>query len=177
MSDERAFAMNKQVWIDQFNAVVDTLLQHPAEPWQFWTLAVSGFLMIAWVFSRVGERLDVANIDGFAGFIAAAVGTAAMLAAMTAACLYIAPALRIQPNTVFLLIVGVLGSFIVVVPAIKFWTQAKYFNTTAAWFVALISGVFIIMAFSYGFGSFAAGKDKVQSIEQRRALNEALGGK
>ncbi len=168
--------MSKQIWIDHFNSVADTLLQHPAEQWQFWTLAAVGFLMFAWVFTRVGERMDVANIDGFAGFIASAVGMATLLAALTASSIYLAPILRAEAGIFFLLVIAVFASFIVAVPAIKFWTQAKYFNTVIAWFVALFASAIIIVSFSYGFGSFAVGKEKMKNknSEHRKAINEVL---
>jgi hypothetical protein len=133
--------------------------------------------MFAWVFTRVGERMDVANIDGFSGFVAAIVGVAALLAAMTAASIYIAPLFRIETGIVFLLAAAIFGSVIIAVPVIKFWTQAKYFNAIVAWFAALAASAFIIVTFSYGFGSFKAGKDNVEKDQNRKAVNEVLNGK
>lgn len=165
------------VWRDAFNQMMDTLLMNPDERWMFWTIAVCCFLMLTWVFGRVGERLGVANVEGFAGFVAGTVGTAAMLAAMTAASLYLAPQLRIEPTQIFLLVVAFASSVIVVAPIIKFWTQARFFSTVAAWCLSLIASLAILLCLSYGFGSFEAGRSTVEKGEHRKALNEVMNSK
>lgn len=166
--------MNKDVWIEHFNKMASTLAMDPAEPWMFWVTLGAAFVMLAWVFTRVGERLDVANVEGFSGFIAAAVGTAAMLAGMTAASIYLAPSLRVEPNLAFLVIMAAISSVVVSVPLLKFWTQARFFSTVAAWFIALAASVAILLCFSYGFGSFEAGKEKVKEGVERRSISDLL---
>lgn len=164
----------QETWITGLNYVLDTLLMSPAERWIFWVMAVAGFLMLTWVFIRVGERLGVANVEGFAGLVAGTIATAAMLATMVAATLYLAPPLRIEPGLPFLLVVAFASSALVVAPIIKFWTQARFFSTVAAWMIALFCSVVIILCFGYGFGSFNVGKGSVEKSEHRKALNEVL---
>jgi hypothetical protein len=168
---------NQQLWINAFNQMLDTLLMHPAENWIFWTMAAISFLVLTWVFSRVGERLGVANVEGFAGFFAGTIGAAAMLATMTAAHLYLAPKLRIEPGFSFLLIVAFSSSLFVVAPLIKFWTQARFFSTVAAWCMSLFCAVVILLCLGYGFGSFTVGKSTVEKNENRKALNEVMNSK
>jgi hypothetical protein len=168
--------MNKQLWLDHFDKVINTFLMDPAENWEFWLIASVGFLLHAWVFTRIGERMDVSNVEGFAGFIAAAVGTAVMLAGMTAASIYVAPAMKVGVTYFFLLIVALIASVVLAVPSIKLWTQAKYFNISIAWFVAFASAVVVMACFSYGFGSFKTGEAKVrkQSQEKHQSVQEIL---
>lgn len=169
--------MKKDVWLEHFDKIINVLLMNPSVQWQYWFTAVAGFLMFAWVFTRVGERMDVSNVDGFSGFIASAVGVSALLACMTAASIYVAPALRMDVNLLFLLVVAVVGSIVVAVPVIKFWTQAKFVNAVVAWMIALFASIVIITSFGYGFGSFESGKGTVQQGERHKALKEVMDGK
>ena len=176
MMPENGLRMNKQLWLDHLDKVINIFLMDPPENWEFWFVGVFAFLLLAWIFTRVGERMDVSNVDGFAGFIAASVGTAVMLAAMTASSIYVAPALKTEVNFVFLVIAALVSSVVFAVPMIKFWTQAKYFNITVAWFVALISAIVIIVSFNYGFGSFNAESAKVRHrvSEHNQSIGEML---
>ena len=169
--------MNTQVLMKHFKLMVDTLLMSPPEPWMFWVNASVGFLVLAWVFTRVGEQLSVSNVEGFAGFVASVIGTGFMLAGITAARIYLAPELKVEPNLAFTLVMAAICSAVISAPVIKFWTQAKFFNIIVAWFLALVAGMAIVFAFSYGFGSFNSGRQQFQNSEHRKALNESLNGK
>lgn len=170
--------MNKQLLLDHFNQVVDTLFMAPGSDSQYWTIAVVGFLMIAWVFVRVGERMDVANVEGFAGFMAAALGTAAMLASMTAASIWVAPFLKLPVNYFFLVIVGYISAVVVVVPVLKFWTQAHYTNTLTSWCLALTAGLAVAYGVTVGFeGALGGAAHMKKGSEHKRELQRAMDGK
>lgn len=167
--------MDNNSLLQHLRQVVNVLLQNPASDGQYWTAAIAGFFMLAWVFTRVGERMDVANVDGFHGFLAAAVGTAVTLAAITAASIYVAPSLRVEPGLVFLLVAALVSSVIVTIPAIKFWTQAAYLNTLVTWLISLVAGVVVIAAVNYGFAAAKGGADQIHKNDARhRAINEVM---
>lgn len=170
--------MEKKVFMDHFHQVVVTLLMDPGSTAQYWTTAIVGFLMLAWVFVRVGERMDVANVEGFAGFVAALLAAAAMLASMTAASIWIAPALKLTVNYLFLVVVAYLASVVIVVPIIKFWTQAHYTNTLTSWCVSLTAALAVAYGVTVGFESVSGGAGRVDRASQhKREMQKVIDGK
>ena len=167
--------MDKQVLIKQFMDVLDTLLLQPGTDAQFWTAAIGSFLMLAWVFGRTGERMDVPNVEGFSGLVAAALATAVMLAGMTATSLFVLPFLKIPLNLAVVLVSMALASVALVVPAIVFWTQSRYANTLATWFIALLCGLMIIFAVDMGFRAANGGQKQFQrGREHNRAVQDVI---
>lgn len=167
--------MDKQALIKQFMEVVHYLLFQPVNDGQFWTAAGVGFVMLAWVFGRTGERMDVPNVEGFAGLVASALATVVMLAGSTAIAVFVLPFLKIPLNLIVVLVSMALSSVVLVVPAIMFWTQSRYTNTLVTWFIALLCGLMIVFAVDMGFRAANGGKKQFErGREHNRAVQDVI---
>jgi hypothetical protein len=166
--------MDKKFLLDHLLQVVNALLLCPFGTPEFWTSSTVGFLMTAWVFGRTGERMDVPNVEGFSSFVATALAVGVLLALTVLVNIFVLPYFKLELNLVIALIVFAVGSLVAAVPALTFWTQARYGNALSAWMVAMISGLMVIYAIHMGFSlagppSVGAGQHHNQAI--RDALN------
>lgn len=167
--------MDKQTLIKQLMEVVDHLLFLPGTEAQFWTAAAAGFVMLAWVFGRTGERMDVPNVEGFAGLVASALATVVMLAGATAISVFVLPFLKIPLNLVVVMVSVTVTSVLLVVPAIMFWTQSRYTNTLVTWFIALLCGLMIVFAVDMGFRAANGGQKQFErGREHNRAVQDVI---
>lgn len=129
---------------DEALKLVSILLQNPQTSTERWISGAIAILVCAWVFLKVGDRMDLPNVGIMTSFVYTGLGIAAVLFGIAAGHIYLAKWYHQFGPMIFDVAVAVILSFAVVVPAINTFINGKYVGTFAAWSISVISALVAI---------------------------------
>lgn len=156
-------------WHKLFMDTVDTLLNHPGAPHQFWVTIVVLLLGMSWVMGKVGNLLDVPNLGMMSTGMASLAGLGVMLAAMVAAQVYAPQYFGRDMRVQSLIIASLAASVVLVVPLLMAYLRARYMPMLLAWMLGLATAFVLIMLVNTAYAAMATGE---RSFEKGRAHNE-----
>lgn len=117
------------------------LLQNPQSPTEQNISAVVAVLVCAWIFLKVGDRMDMPNVGILTAFVYTGLGLAAVIFGIAAGHIYLVKWYQQLGPMLFDISLAVLISLAVVVPIINNFTNGKYMGTLAAWAISTISAL------------------------------------
>ena len=172
--------MKYDVFAQRFNEAVASLLMMDASQInsiQYWVAAIAGFVVLLIVFIKVGERIEVANCDGFAGFVATVLGLIGLFAGIALLNIYVAPGLKLSHRTMQISFI-VVASALLAVPMIKFWTRSAYIRTLLAWLFGLACVMVIAIMINVASGAVSGGERSFErGASHNRDVKELINSK
>jgi hypothetical protein len=148
--------------------IMNLALNYPPSQTEKWIVCAIAVTIFAWLFSRVGDKLDLPNLGGLHGFVIPLLGLAGLIVATAAAKVYLYAEFRSLGPLVFVIVAAVLASAVVVVPLINLYTGGNYVGTLASWFISLGAAIGLVLLVSTGFDAARTGK---VSFERGAARN------
>ncbi len=138
---------------DEAAKIIAFLLQNPPTPTQQWISGVVAVLVCAWLFLKIGDRMDLPNVGIFSSFAYTALGLAAVVLGVAAGHVYLAKWYQQLGPVVFDVAAAVALSLAVVVPLINMVINGKYMGTLTAWLVsvagAIVATVLLINIYAF----------------------------
>lgn len=151
-------------------ALMNLLLQGPTSHTERWISAVAAVAVLAWVFLKVGDRMDLPNVGIPTSFLYTGLGAALVIVGMAAAHIYL-PGLHKQlGDLVFYTAIAVAISAAVVTPVINTFINGTYLGTLSAWLIGVVSAL-VAIAFLVNVYAFIDGGGR--ALKRGSEHNEA----
>lgn len=160
--------------IDQIKSaslqLLDVFLQNPASDVERWGVGIAALLVGAWVFLKVGDKLDLPNVGLVSAFVFTGVGIAACIVGLVLGKHFLPDLYRQFGDMYFYIATGLLLSLAVIVPIMNAVIQGKYLGTLAAWAIAVAAVWGIVLMATAGIDAVKGGG---RVFDRGRAHNDA----
>ena len=163
-----------QIISEAFN-ILNIILQTPSSHAERWITAVIAVLVLAFVFLRVGDRMELPNVGVPTSFLYTGVGAALMIIGMAASHVYLPQIQKQLGDLVFYVAAAVVISAVVVVPLINTFINGKYLGTLGAWMISTVSAL-VAIAFLVNVYAFIDGGGRAlqRGAEHNEATKQVL---
>lgn len=162
-------------WMDALNDVVNLILGNPGLLWEKAALAVLGAGAMMLVLDKAGKAFGIPNTGASHSIVVAVVGVVLILAAMTAAKIYL-PDAGVKVNAGILAGVAAAVSLVLIVPFCCLFQKTGYFAALFTWILGAAAAAVVIAVVGAGLDAVTSGRHGADGGRQHRRDVEQMMG-